>query len=239
MKSLLITFIACMISTVALAKDIVVQKVQGDVSVRHGVTDVWTKVKAGDILRPDDTMKTGKRASAVLVAPSQSNDATATKRITFPSEVMVDMSDVRDLSQEELMLKLTMEKVRSAPSEWKNKEFKIPNAAVLHGEPPATSALNENDIQTGVLQLNGTRVLFDNGFYSTSALRGMDVLRRYPSLADNFEHRFMIAQALEKANLRGEALSEYVGLSLSESVTSNQKEILQTRITQLRKQLGQ
>jgi hypothetical protein len=229
-----------MVGTVALARDIVVQKVQGDVSVRHGVAEVWTKVRAGDILRPDDTMRTGKKGSAVLVAPSQSDDATATKRIALPSEVMVDMSDVRELSQEDLMLKLTMEKVRSTSSEWKNNELNIPNTTVTHGEPPVTQPpLSENDIQVGILQLNGTRVLFDNGFYSTSALKGMDVLRRYPSLAEKFEHKFLIAQALEKANLRGEALNEYVGLSLSENTTAEQKDILHARITQLRKQLGQ
>jgi hypothetical protein len=229
-----------MVGTVALARDIVVQKVQGDVSVRHGVAEVWTKVKAGDILRPDDTMRTGKKGSAVLVAPSQSDDATATKRITLPSEVMVDMSDVRDLSQEELMLKLTMEKVRASSYEWKNNELNIPNTTVVHGadrspQPP----ISENDIQVGVLQLNGTRVLFDNGFYSTSALRGMDVLRRYPSLAANFDHRFRIVRALEKANLRGEALNEYVSLLSLENITAQQTEILHERVSQLRKQLGQ
>ncbi len=235
MKSLVVIVIACTIATGVLAGEITVQKVQGDVSVRHGVGEVWTKVNAGDALKPDDTMKTGKRGSAVLVA---SSDASATKKITLPGEVIVDMSDIRDLSQEELMLKLTMEKVRSSSYEWKNKELNIPNAAVVHGEDHATTTpLGENDNETGVLQLNGTRVLYDNGFYSTSALKAMDVLRRYPSLAEEFEHRFMIAQALEKANLRGEALNEYVSLSSSENLKSGQRTLLQTKISQLRKQL--
>ena len=33
-----------------------VQKVQGDVSVRHGVAEDWTSVKTGDILKPNDTI---------------------------------------------------------------------------------------------------------------------------------------------------------------------------------------
>lgn len=235
MKTLILIMIVCTVVGGTLAGEITVQKVQGDVSVRHGVGEVWTKVSVGDVLKPDDTMKTGKRGSVVLVAP---RDATGMKRITLPGEVIVDMSDIRDLSQEELMLKLTMERVRSSSSEWKNKELNIPNATVVHGDDLATtSPLSENDIEVGVLQLNGTRVLYENGFYSTSALKGMAVLRRYPLLAEKFEHRFMIAQALEKANLRGEALNEYVSLSSSEKINSGQRTMLDTKISQLRKQL--
>jgi len=235
MKGIVVIVFACMIAANVLAGEITVYKVQGDVSVRHGVGEVWTKVSVGDALKPEDTMKTGRRGSAVLVA---SGDASTTKKIALPGEVIVDMSDVRELSQEELMLKLTMERVRSSSYEWKNEELNIPNAAVVHGDPPAQNpTLSENSIEVGTLQLNGTRVLYENGFYSTSALKAMDVLRRYPSLAEEFEHRFMIAQALEKANLRGEALNEYVSLSSSENLKAGQRTLLQTKISQLRREL--
>ena len=237
MKSLVLIVIACTVVAGAAAGEITVQKTQGDVSVRHGVGEAWTKVSVGDVLKPDDTIKTGKHGSAVLVT---SSDMLATKKITLPGEVIVDMSDIRELSQEELMLKLTMERVRSSSYEWKNKELNIPNAAVVHGADRLTAApLNENDIETGTLQLNGTRVLYDYGYFPTSVLKAMDVLRRYPSLAEKFENRFMIAQSLEKANLRGEALSEYVNLSSSESISAGQKEILRAKVSSLRKQLGE
>ena len=45
----------------ATAGEIIVQEFQGDVKVRHGVTEVWVTVAPGDVLRPDDTMKTGRR----------------------------------------------------------------------------------------------------------------------------------------------------------------------------------
>ena len=223
--------------TMGMAGDIIVQNVRGDVRVRHGVGEEWKTVSVGDVLKRDDTMMTGKKSSAVLAF--QGSDAVRTKSITLPGEVIVDISDIRELSQEELMLKLTMEKVRSTSYEWKNKELNIPNAAVTHGEDrAATPSMLEGDIHAGILQLNGTRVLYDNGFFPTSALRTMDVLRRYPSLADRFESRIMIAQALEKANLRGEALNAYVNLSSAENLNPQQRETLGRKISQLRQQLG-
>jgi len=219
-----------------LSEEILVQKIQGDVSVRHGVAETWMKVRVGDVLRPDDTMKTGKRASAIIVTSREGNPVK--KKIMLPEEVMLDLSDIRDLSQEELMLKLTMEKIRASSFEWKNAEMNVPKIRVEHGPNKSPSApATFGDLQVGTFQLNGTRVLYENGFYPTCALKAMDVLRRYPLLKEKFENRFLVAEALEKANLRGEALNEYVSLS-SEQLTPDQQEVVRSRIAQLKKQSG-
>ena len=138
------------------------------------------------------------------------------------------------------MLKLTMEKVRASSYQWKNDEMNVPNAAIVHGPDRSPSnPLTENQIEIGRFEWNGTKVLYDNGYYSTSALKAMDVLRRYPTLGDKFENRLLIAQALEKANLRGEALNEYGELLHSEKLTDSERDIVKARVGQLRKQAGQ
>lgn len=228
----MIVFLMLML-TAAIAfggEQITLQKAQGDVTVRAGVTETWEKARAGDVLNPDATLKTGKHSSAVLLLPSDN------KKISFPPEVMVDISDIRDLTREELMLKLTMEKVRASSYEWKNKEMNIPSTTVVHGEVKAEKEpMREGAVEAGVLQVNGARVLYENGFYSTSALKTMEVLRRYPSLGEKFENRFLIAQALEKSNLKSEALNDYVALSMSQSITKEQRELLQAKIAQLKR----
>ncbi len=216
----------------AKGEGIVLKKVSGDVHVRHGVAEVWTKIAVGDVLKPDDTMKTGEKGLALLVVNGG-------KRISLPPEVIVDVSDIRDLTQEELMLKLTMEKVRASSYQWKNDEMNVPNAKIVHGaDRTPTQPLTENQLEIGRFEWNGTKVLYDNGYYSTSALKAMDVLRRYPPLGEKFENRLLIAQALERANLRGEALSEYVALSQSEKLTGEQHDLVKSRVNQLRKQAG-
>jgi hypothetical protein len=232
MRTVVMMFAAACVVVRATAGDIVVQKVTGDVSVRHGVTEVWTRIAAGDVLRPDDTMKTGRRGSAVLVTSAVQ---AGRKTMTLPADVIVDMSDIRDLSQEELMLKLTMEKVRASSYEWKNEDLQIPNTAATHGADGAPGTLKETDPATGILQLNGVRVLFDNGFFATCALKGLKVFRQYPTLGSSFRNRLMVAEALEQVKLRGEALSEYAALSTMEGLTQEQKSLVKARIQTLRR----
>lgn len=146
------------------------------------------------------------------------------------------MSDIRELSQEELMLKLTMEKVRASSYQWRNDEMQIPNASVVHGQNQSqTASPGENDPQTGEFLLNGTRVLFDNGFYSTCALKVMELFRLYPAFGSRFENRLMVADALAKADLRSEALTQYSELARFDGLSSHQRAVVQGRMSQLRK----
>jgi hypothetical protein len=243
MKRIMLTLSILALAASAPAADgegkndgIVVQKLQGDVTVRHGVTEAWTQIAVGDILKPDDSMKIGKRGSAQLLVRVDRGGAMTSKRMSMPAEVIVDMSDIRDLSQEELMLKLTMEKVRASSYQWRNEELHIPNASVVHGQNQAEGAApRENDSQTGAFQLNGARVLFENGFYSTCALKTMELFRLYPPLGSVFDNRLMMADALAQANLRSEALAEYSGLAKAEGLTPQQRSTVNERIAQLKK----
>lgn len=235
MRGLMVGVVALIWCVSVMAGDIVVQKVRGEVTVRQGVNEVWNHVATGDVLKPDDTMKTGKKGSAVILVTDASGIGME-KRITLPSQVIMDMSDVRQLSQEELMLKLAMEKVRSSPYEWKTDELNIPNASVVHGADKGVShTLVGNDIQIGIMQMNGTRVLFENGFYPTCVLKAMEVFRLYPPLGEQFENRLMVAEALERAELKGEALGEYGGILRLVGLTAPQEQSVRSKIVQLRK----
>jgi hypothetical protein len=215
--------------------EIVVQRVQGDVHIRQGVTEAWQTVAAGDVLKPDDTMRTGPRGSAVILLPA-ALPQNSPRRITLPPDVMVDLADVRELSQEELMLKLAMEKVRSSSYRPANDGLNIPNASVVHGtDKSLREALPENSIAVGIMQLNGTRVLFENGFYPTCALKSMEVFRLFPPLAERFGNRLLVAEALERAHLRGEALSEYGAILKLSGLTPAQGSLVRTRMDQLKK----
>lgn len=223
------------VASAALAGNVSIQKTQGDVHVRHGVTEEWLAVAPGDALRPDDSMRTGKHGSAVLLLREETPGGTMVKRITLPSEVIVDIADIRTLTQEELMLKLTMEKVRASSYRWKEDELQIPDAAVVHGEDKAEGeSVRENDVSTGLMQLKGTRVLFENGFFSTCALKAMEVFRLYPSLGSDFAGRLMVGDALAKAELKGEALAEYGGLLQSGNLTAEQRSLLEARMQHVR-----
>lgn len=229
-RTIVAILITMLVATAAWGSEqVLLQKVQGEVLVRPGVVESWTPARVGESLPPDATLKIGKQSTAVLVIHP------ASKRIILPSEVIVEVADIRDLSPEELMLKLTMQRVRASSYEWKNKEMHIPSTTTFRGEAKDRSeALTDADPEEGRLHINGVRVLFTNGFYSTSALRAMDVLRRYPMLA-TFDNRLLVAEALEKAALKSEALNEYTTLLQSGELTPAQREDLASRIAQLKK----
>jgi len=232
MKRLAFIIASAFLTAQASGEGITVQSTRGEVSVRHGVTEGWMPVGAGDLLRPHDSMRTGGTGAAVLSVAM----AAGTKTITLPSEVIVDMSDIRNLSQEELMLKLTMEKVRGSTYQWNESDPAIPNAGVIHGSQKRSSReLTENEPMTGRMQLNGARVLFENGFFPTCVLRSMEVFRLYPDLSKSFEDRLMVAQALERAQLNGEALSEYGAIAGLEGLTAEQHTLVRERMHSLRK----
>lgn len=235
MKAVVASLVIMLGAAMLRGDEIIVQKVQGDVQVRQGVSEVWHQVAAGDILKPYDTMKTGIKGTAVILVPVASPQKSP-KRVSLPPDVMVDMSDIRDLSREELMLKLAMEKVRSSSYEPGSDGLNIPNASVVHGtDRAAGSGLAENEAAVGILQLNGTRVLFENGFYSTCALKAMEVFRLFPSLGQRFGDRLLVGEALERAYLRGEALSEYGTMLALPGLTPAQETLLHERMEQLRK----
>jgi hypothetical protein len=205
MKRLLMACAVALVCNGARAQGIAVQEVRGDVQVRHGVTEHWITVAAGDVLKPDDSMRTGLDGHAEILADRDG----VPRRIALPSEVIVDMADIRDLTPEELMLKLTMERVRSSPYKSRD-DVPAPNAGVVHGGDKASGPpLPENDPAQGTMQWNGAQVLFNNGFYSTCALKGMELYRLYPETAGKYNYRLMVAESLNRAKLRGEALAEY------------------------------
>jgi hypothetical protein len=224
--------VAC--ACAAHAGSITIQKANGEVAVRHGVTEVWTAVAAGDALRPNDSMRTGKNGSATLLV--QEGQANAVRRLVLPADVIVDMSDVRELTQEELMLKLTMQRVRATPEPDRNGAPQISNAAVMHGtDAGRSSVMTENDPLIGRSLLNGAKVLLENGFSATAVLRTMEVFRLFPSLAGIIDNRLVLAGAMEKANLRGEAVAEYQAIRQMNGLTPLQAGVVNARIEALRR----
>jgi len=221
-----------LVHILAVAGDVSVSRIHGDVKVRHGVAEAWTVLNAGEVLPPGATIRTGENGSATLAVIKGGVAST----LNLPAGVMVDMSDIRELTPEELMLKLTMQRVRSTSYEWKSNELNIPNTTIVHGTDASTGeSLSENDPAEGTMLMNGTRLLFDNGFYSTCALKSLDVMRRFPGLANSFDNRWLVAEALEKAELTGEALNEFTAITSLENLTEVQKAKVHSKIAQLRK----
>ncbi|MDH4071285.1 MAG: hypothetical protein OEV30_12790 [Ignavibacteria bacterium] len=214
----------------ALGGEIIVEQVRGEVFVREGVGESWKPARIHERLRPHDSMMTGEDGSAVLLVTDE-----GAKKIHLPAGVIIDLSDFRTLTRDELILKLTMERVKAAPYEWKSNDLQIPNATVVHGSGASGSEPNgDGDLEMARLQMNGAHLLYNTGYFSTCALKGLSLLGRFPSLGESFDNRFMVAESLERSNLPGEALSEYTSLSTLPGLTEDQENRVRGKIAEIK-----
>jgi hypothetical protein len=206
--------------------DIKVSSVKGDVYVRHNVQEQWVRVAVGDILKPEDSMKLEKESSATVLIDG-------TNKLTLPELVIVDLSDLRTLSQEELLLKLAMERIRSVPAGQQDEERQIPKTTTVYGKlRPSMESLSSPPPPAAVLQLNGTHLLFEKGFYATCVLKAKGLMRQYPDLPGRLDALLMVAGALEKMKLDGEALSEYLSIPTT-GISPQQQAFIKDRIARL------
>jgi hypothetical protein len=209
-----------------LAADFAVKAVRGTVEVRRGVNEEWRKVKIGDLLKPEDSMRTGPGASATIEMEK--------RRLVVPELTILDISDVRQLTQEDFLMKLAMENILAVPPREKD-ELAIPSATVLHGESRLKSDLPvASDSKVGEMQLHGARVLYDNSYYATSILKSKETLRTHPEVRTNYDARLTVAMAFEKMKLTKEAITEYSVLS-KEDLPAPQAKKVQSALESLKR----
>jgi hypothetical protein len=155
--------------------------------------------------------------------------------LSIPEQVILDLADLREMSQEELLLKLAMETIRSLPLKKSHDDLEIPTTTTIHGKNVTSEAQIETTItESDKFRLNGVKVLYQNKYYAGCVLRAKEIFRLLPSLANLFEIRFLVAQALEAMKLKGEALSEYYTL-LNEHLSPKNRATIEARIKALQK----
>ena len=157
-------------------------------------------------------------------------------RLTLPEMVIVDCSDLRTLTQEELLLKLAMEGIRALPAQKRGAEPAIPRTTTVHGTQSDSEDAAGAATGTGryAMQLNGTKVLHAHGYYATMVLRAKEVLRLAPELRHRTDVRLMVADAFERMRLSNEALTEYRSLD-KEKLAPAERSLVDRKIAELRK----
>jgi hypothetical protein len=221
-----ITTIVC--CQVLIAADITVKHVKGKAEIQSGVAEGWVKARAGTALSPESTIKTGRKSSLTILADG--------KRLVIPELTLVDVGDLRQMPQEELLLKLAMSDVRVAPPRDESDGSTIPNTTIVHGKDMAVPDIEvKNGGNPNQMEVRGTELLYKYGFYATCILRAKETMVYSPELKSRFGFRYMIAKAFEKMRLKGEALGEYVSLA-KERLSSSQRKRVENDIRRLKQQ---
>ncbi len=193
----------------------VVKKLKGEAQVRHGVKENWEKISPGDTLKPDDTILLNKSAYIEI----ESNG------ISFKSngDIIINISDLRRLSKEELLLQLAFEEMKNAP-EKKMEKINTKSTGIYGTDIAGQKTEFKTRANQSKLWVNGVKALFQNGFYETASIRAKSLMLKFDELKDNIELAIIIATSLEKLEIYGEAISEYNKiLSISKDESLSQK----------------
>src|SRR5260221_4998481 len=94
---------------------------------RHNVQEQWVRVGRCDVLKTEDSMKSDEKSSSSLLVDGKTT-------VVLPEMAIIDLSDLRTLSKEDLLLKLAMERIRRIPAKDRDQDISIPQATTLHGE---------------------------------------------------------------------------------------------------------
>lgn len=205
MKRVLMVFLILVLAlSVLSANTLTVRSMNGTAEVRHGVSEEWKSVAVGDVLRPEDTIRTGERSSLVLTV--------GTMRVSIPEMTMVDMIDFRQMSREDFMLRLAMEDILAVPGRSDDK-ITLPSATVLHGSRNGNSNTNQSKFSPAPTMLfHGAKLLFDYGYVATSILRLKSTMALYPEMKSNIDALMTLAVGYEKMNLENEAKGVYLSM---------------------------
>jgi hypothetical protein len=225
---LLLTF-ALTLTSLSAAKIILMK---GEIKIRHSVSEDWTSCQIGDILNLEDAIKVGENSSTILLVDN-------TTKITLTEKTIIDISDLRMLSQEELLLKLAMDKILSVPQQDRDNDLMPARTTIIHGEKKDSHLrLNSNSPEFAQMQLKGTKILYNNSYFATCILRVKEVFRINPALDNSTEYKLLTAQSFEKTNLLGEALNEYNSIPL-DNLKPQQKKLVLQNIERLKSKIGE
>ncbi len=208
---------------------------QGDVTVRHGAAEEWVAVAVGDVLRPEDSVRMGEGSSATITIDDGAGER---RKVGLPPNVIVDIADLREMTRSDLLMKLAMEDVRSAPKKPSGGGGEMQKTTTTRaGDRDAGPAKQASAGSLNELRLNGARVLHDNGFYGPCVLRSREILRIEPGLNGRVDSRLLMADALEKMDLGTEAYGVYRSLA-AEKLSADEQKLVEGKLLELRESPG-
>ena len=180
-----------------------IAKASGEVRIRRGVEETWQPASAGTRLDEIDSILTGEGARVIL-------ETREGKVFELGSNSILDIADLRRISEHELFLFLISEKINQIEPRKKKTKLRIGNVNVVHGE------LKSDHKNTGkpanefwVFEKNGAKALFAQDYITNAVLKLNKILLRYPNLNDCGEIHSYLGKGFEKLNNPGQAIDAY------------------------------
>jgi len=180
-------------------------EVSGSVKVRRGVEESWLPASVGMLLENIDTILTGTDGVVVL-------ETSASRNFKLGNNAVVDISELREITEKELFLFLMSKKVQKIEPRQGKTPLRIGNVSVVHGESKAkleesTTEFSQSNLW--VQEKNGARALFEQEFYTNSIIKYHKIIDNYDAVKDYGEIHFYLGKSFEAMNQTGQAIDAY------------------------------
>ncbi|MBN2201740.1 hypothetical protein JW777_07300 [bacterium] len=185
---------------------VLVETVHGDVRVRRGLEENWSKARPGMPLEALDTVWSGEASETVL----RLEDGT---RFTLGGNAILDIGDLRRITEKQMFLFLMSRKVEGLAASDSSRPIRIANVSVVRGARRGDRTDMASEGAAGnagwVREKNGAQALNNAGLTPNAVIRLCRILERYPGLKDGGEIHWMLGRAFESMNQPGRAMEAY------------------------------
>lgn len=202
-RTMMIIVLMCSLAAAAVAS-VKVTYIAGNVKVRCGLDEDWKLAKSGMLLEDVDTILSGEASKVVLMLPEG-------MRFTLNSNAILDIGDLRKITERELFLYLTSQKINRIESSGQDVKIHIENVSVVRGEKKEAVP---NAVKGGIsnmrqLETNGAKALYTQGFFPNAIIKLYAIISKYPEKKNHVEIYYLLGQSFEKVNEPGRALDAY------------------------------
>jgi hypothetical protein len=204
-----------------------IEKVTGKVFVQKGMEEKWIAVKNGDKVSDDDLISTGNNSSVRFSRNGNS--------FLLKSNSALNISGIKSLSINDLLLALTREEINSIPRQKNNPDIKT--TAVYGTENNGRNDIPVIQSDLGKRKINGALQLAEAGFKESSVLVAMETFRKYPETQLIISNRIYFADLLEKLTLYEEAYKEYEKI-LSMNLNPKDQQRVKNKLEELSKKIS-
>ncbi len=212
---------------VVQAQTITVEKVSGSVYALIGTSENLTKISENNLL-PVSTLIIAEEKSSVLIKKDD-------RLFLLQGAAAIAVERVSPMSIEELLMALALDDILSVPRrEEKNRTI----STAVYGSRSDKEEITFEISDLGFKKIEGALQLAESNYKESALIYARETFRKHPETALNSKHRLYFADVLYHLNLFNEAIDEYQKIS-SLYLTSDEVTIVQNRLNELRRKLGQ
>jgi hypothetical protein len=186
------------------ADEVKILSMKGEVKVRRGVEEFWQPAILGQFLENIDTILTGEKGEVILKL------ADGTEFCLGPNAI-IDISDLRKISDRELFLFLTREKLNNVERRSEPTPLRIGNVSVIHGASRDTQKTSPTKLDDSAMEKtkNGIRALYQQDYHPNVIMKVKKVSQSELFKDNCGEFHYYLGSSLETLEKTGQATEVY------------------------------